>query len=145
MGRIIGIGYEGLDSEGLIARLKLRGVSTLVDVRLNPISRKRGLSKRALSESLANSGITYIHLPALGNPRENREGFADLTGAEGRGVRKRYRTRLKSPEALVALQNVEDVSAHGLVALLCFEGDPDACHRQLVLEALAERAPALAS
>ena len=39
---VIGIGYEGLESDGLVSKLCLRGVRTVVDVRLNPISRKRG-------------------------------------------------------------------------------------------------------
>src|SRR5690606_35497866 len=44
---ISGIGYEGLTLEAFISKLRIRGVQTLVDVRPNAISRKRGFSKRA--------------------------------------------------------------------------------------------------
>ena len=43
---IVSIGYEQRDVSELIGLLKANGVVTLVDVRLNPISRKKGFSKR---------------------------------------------------------------------------------------------------
>jgi len=55
---VIGVGYEGLDQDGLVSKLRVRGVKTLVDVRLNPISRKRGLSKTGLRDRLEADGIT---------------------------------------------------------------------------------------
>ena len=39
---VFGIGYEGLALEDFIQDLQDRGVMYLVDVRLNPISRKKG-------------------------------------------------------------------------------------------------------
>ncbi|GAA0993477.1 DUF488 domain-containing protein [Subtercola frigoramans] len=136
---VIGIGYEGLDSDGLLARLRLRRVSTVVDVRLNPISRKRGMSKSALRELLANANIGYEHFPALGNPRDNREGFADITGQAGKDARARYEALLSSSEAKDKLDSVIALSQIGLVALLCFEADECTCHREVVLTAIRDR------
>ena len=45
---IVSIGYEQRDVSELIGLLKANGVVTLVDVRLNPISRKKGFSKKSL-------------------------------------------------------------------------------------------------
>ncbi|HLL68589.1 MAG TPA: DUF488 domain-containing protein [Micromonosporaceae bacterium] len=45
---LVGVGYEGRTIEELIAQLHALGVSRLVDIRLNPLSRKPGLSKTAL-------------------------------------------------------------------------------------------------
>lgn len=133
---VIGVGYEGLDQDGLVSRLRLRGVATLVDVRLNPISRKKGLSKTALAERLAVEGIAYEHLPALGNPRDNREGFADEIGSHGREARERFAQILRGDAACSALERVRELAEDGTVALLCFEEDESLCHRSLVLESL---------
>lgn len=136
---VIGVGYEGLDVDGLVSKLRLHEVKTLVDVRLNPISRKRGLSKTALRTRLRDEGIEYEHLPALGNPRDNRAGFGDLAGEAARGARERFNTLLETDAACDALDRVLTLSESGAVALLCFEADETHCHRELVLSALARR------
>lgn len=136
---VIGIGYEGLDAEGLLGRLHLRGVRTVVDVRLNAISRKRGLSKSRLSEMLRSAGITYEHLPALGNPRDNRDAFADQLGDAGRAARTRFDAALSSAPAEAALDLILERAADGVVALLCFEQDERVCHRELILRAIRAR------
>ena len=138
---VIGIGYEGLDIDGLLSWLRIRGVSTVVDVRLNPISRKRGFSKNGLSERLRATGISYEHLPELGNPRENRDAFADRDGADGAAARDRFSQILLEPAATAGLNRVVEFSEGGTVALLCFERDEAACHRELILEAVRDRQP----
>lgn len=136
---VIGIGYEGLDLEALISRLRLRGVTTVVDVRLNPISRKRGLSKTALRERLIRENIGYEHLPALGNPRDNREGFGQLEGTEARHAREKFRELLDTATARTAMDHVLELAEAGTVALLCFEHDETRCHREIVLSELRAR------
>ena len=78
---VVGFGYEGADLEGFLGTLLARGVRTVVDVRLTPISRKPGFSKRRLAAALAELGIDYVHLPALGNPKWNRPGFSGSAAA----------------------------------------------------------------
>jgi uncharacterized protein (DUF488 family) len=109
----------------------MRSVSVLVDVRLTPISRKPGLSKRSLDESLAATGIRYEHLPALGNPRDNREGFAN---AEDRGPRLRFRERLGSNTALAAVDHLVSLARDEAVAILCFERSESLCHREVIMD-----------
>lgn len=41
-------------------------VALVIDVRKNPLSRKKGFSKRAFAGALSDAGIAYRHLPALG-------------------------------------------------------------------------------
>ena len=48
MGRLIGVGYEGLTISEYIQVLRELQVTTLVDVRLNAISRKPGFAKTRL-------------------------------------------------------------------------------------------------
>ena len=72
---IASVGYEGRSADEVIEALVGAGVRALVDVRQNAISRKPGLSKRALAERCRVRGIEYLHEPSLGNPRENRDDF----------------------------------------------------------------------
>lgn len=134
---LIGLGYEGLDIDGFCDIAVDRGVWTLVDVRLTPISRKRGFSKRVLAAQLADRGIRYEHLPALGNPKDNRAGFSgDVDELEA--ARDRYRGLLDEDGAQAAMARVRELCASGRVALLCFEADEGRCHRRIVLEQLSE-------
>lgn len=136
---MIGVGYEGLDVDSLLSRLRLRDVVTVVDIRLNPISRKRGMSKNKLAEALAAHGIGYEHMPALGNPRDNRDGFADIDGKAGLEARARFDSILGTENATAALQRLTELSENSMIALLCFEADEASCHRHLVLDRLRER------
>ncbi|SEM69999.1 DUF488 domain-containing protein [Nonomuraea pusilla] len=76
----------------------MRESELLVDVRLTPISRKRGFSKTALATALAAAGIACRHMRALGNPKWNRAGFSGSPAEPGtaRGV---YADRLLAAEA----------------------------------------------
>jgi len=128
------MGYEGLTLDAFISKLRIRGVRTLVDVRLNAISRKRGFSKRALAEALGEADITYVHLPALGNQRDNRAGYGELESDLANEVRDRFRQELQSTAAIVALQDVANLAQAGEVVLFCYEQDERHCHREQVLE-----------
>jgi uncharacterized protein (DUF488 family) len=112
-------------------------VRLVVDVRLTPMSRKRGLSKHGLAQTLNEAGIDYLHLPQLGNPRDNRDAYP-------RGDPKaldRYRALLRSEAA--TLDELDVRSRAQAIALLCVERDPARCHRMLVAEALVARDPDL--
>lgn len=137
--RLLTIGYEGRTAEGLVEELKSARVGVLVDVRLTPLSRKPGLSKRRLAESLEQAGIAYVHLRALGNPKENRAAFR----AGDPRSRTRLRALLRSPEAAAALEQVVALISDSRVALLCFERDASECHRHVISDELERRVPAL--
>lgn len=77
-------------------------VDVLVDVRLTPLSRKPGLSKLRLSDALNAARVEYLHLPALGKPRENRGGFRRGDALS----RAAFRAHLQSPNAKVALDEL---------------------------------------
>lgn len=143
-GSLLSIGYEGKTQQELVAELSRSRVEVLVDVRLTPISRKFGLSKTRLSAALSEAGIEYLHTPALGNPKENREPF--WTGDVTVGVR-RFRELAASPAPALVLDQLSALVADRKVAVMCFERDHDRCHRQVVTEQIAIRcdpAPPLA-
>jgi uncharacterized protein (DUF488 family) len=134
MGGLATIGYEGLSVDDLIAALTANGVEILVDVRLSALSRKPGLSKKGLAARLHAAGIEYMHLPQLGNPRDNRDAFR-RGDAAAVAV---YRAALRTPEGQAALDQLHLMAARRRVALLCFEHDAARCHRSMIADALVQ-------
>lgn len=133
--RVVTIGYEGRTVEELVDELTDAHVTTVVDVRQTPISRKAGFSKRQLEDYLAGVGIAYIHERDLGNPKENREAYRNGSSE----ARERFKTHLAaSGNALVRLAGLSDNSP---IALLCYERAHSDCHRESVADALLEANP----
>jgi uncharacterized protein (DUF488 family) len=132
--KIFTIGYEGTTQPELIAALKAAGVERLIDVRAVPLSRKPGFSKNILAAGLAEAGIEYILLRALGTPPAGREAARKGRHAEMARI---YAGQLDLPEAIVAAEQMRELAAEKPSALLCFERDPATCHRSLLLAAVA--------
>lgn len=126
------IGYEGTSPREFLSKLRMAGVTTVVDVRELPLSRKHGFSKTALSEALAAAGIGYVHMRELGCPKEirvryrNDRDWAAYTSA----FLKYLGTQETSVTELAALCGTTSV------ALLCYEADPAQCHRTYVARAV---------
>ena len=106
----------------------------MVDVRLNDLSRKPGFFKSALRAAVINSGVSYVHLPALGNPRENRQGFAAPGSHAGNDARQRYREIFGQRDAEDAIDTIAELVMQANVGIMCFERNEQQCHRQLVIE-----------
>lgn len=127
------IGYEGLDLSQFIKYLTGNGVEVLVDVRELAFSRKKGFSKTALSEGLAAAGIEYVHLRALGSPRNVRKKlYADhdydsFFAAYGEHLD-------EQDEAVAELAGL--VEEHGRVCVMCFEHDHKTCHRSHLADSM---------
>lgn len=135
---MIGIGYEGLSLDQLVARLRAERVDVLVDVRLTPLSRKPGFSKRALSEALSAAGIRYVHDRRLGNPKDNRAAYADAASDAGATARSRYRELIDTGAGADAVRELAALAEENVVAVLCFEADGAHCHREQVIAAVAD-------
>jgi len=120
------IGYQGATLEGLIESLASADVSVVVDTRDTPHSRRPEFRPRSLESALSEVGIRYLSARALGAPKDLRalasgdwDGFAD-------GYRERLSLVREELEVLLPIVAAERV------CLLCFEADPDACHRSLL-------------
>lgn len=133
---LVGVGYEGIDLETMVSRLKLHGVGALVDVRLNAISRKKGFSKTALRTALEQGGIRYMHFPQLGNVKENRAGYAQLGTSLGNKAREVFRAKLGEEQAQHAIEQIVEISQTQTVALFCYEKNDQNCHREQVMQAI---------
>ena len=135
---LVSVGYEGRTVDDLLTLLQTHNVSVLVDVRLTPISRKKGFSKKALSEVLADAGIEYRHERELGNPKDNREPFRQgLTSA-----RDLYIHHLRNGASSIYTKVVR-LTRSNRIALLCYERDTRACHRSCILDLAREEHPDL--
>ncbi len=131
--RIFTIGYEGATQPELIAALKAAGVERVIDVRAVPLSRKPGFSKNVLAAGLAEAGIEYVLLKALGTPPEGREAARKGRLEEMARV---YAAQLETPEAGIQAAQMRELAGEKPSALLCFERDPAHCHRTLLREAV---------
>jgi uncharacterized protein (DUF488 family) len=131
--RIFTIGYEGATQAELVAALKAAGVKRVIDVRAVPMSRKPGFSKNILAAGLAEAGIDYVHLKALGTPPAGREAARKGRWDEMNRI---YAAQLETPEAGAEAARMIALAEEGPSALLCFERDPAQCHRTPLREAV---------
>ena len=118
--------------------LAAAGVELLIDVRAVAASRRPGFSKTALKNGLAERGVEYLHLRALGTPAKGREAARAGRTAEMRAI---YAEQLETPEAMVALEQVLGAAGERRSALLCYEKDAPVCHRAMLAERMIAREP----
>jgi len=137
MTTIYTIGYEATTMADFLAALTGAGVRRVIDVRALPLSRRPGFSKSSLAASLAEAGIDYVHLKALGTPKRGRDAAKKGDVATLEAV---YDDQLALPEAQAAAAIMLGLAAEQPSALLCYERDPAHCHRTLLLEAVGEGA-----
>ena len=143
------IGVYGWTLERFLDALRAAGVALLVDVR-----QRRGVrgseyawaNAKRLEAALADAGIRYAHHAELAPTTDLRQ--VQYREDDRAGVGKRSRAEL-APEYVARYLHeildpvdlgplVAELPPDGAAALLCVERDPEACHRSLVAERLAE-------
>lgn len=130
------IGYEGALQAEVIKKLWVAGVRLLIDVRAVAASRRPGFSKSILAASLAQAGIGYRHLRALGTPKAGRTAARAGRTAEMHAI---YEAHLEEPEAQAELALAAELARETPSALLCYEADAARCHRTIVARKLHEK------
>ena len=125
------IGYEGMAVAMFIQRLRAFGVSTLIDVRELPLSRRPGYSKNRLRIELSEAGIAYLHAPMLGCPRDIRHRYRDDN--DWAAYTRDFLRYLETQEQTV--QELAKFARSTTVCLLCYEADFNTCHRTYVARA----------
>ena len=119
------IGYEKALLKDVVATLAAVGVSSLIDVRDRPISRRPGFSKRQLAAAVEEAGVRYIHLQALGTPPEGRLANRRREWDRFWGI---VDEKLARPEAELALLEAAEIARAAAT-----------CLRRRVAELLAQR------
>jgi uncharacterized protein (DUF488 family) len=150
MKRVATIGVYGFTAETFLEALRAGDVGLLLDVR-----QRRGVrgpeyawaNSRRLQDALAGAGIEYEHRKELAPTTELRQLQYREDARQGVGKRSRlelaaeYRRRYLEE----ILDNVDlgelvaDLPSDRVTALLCVERDPEACHRSLIAERMADR------
>ncbi len=134
--RVLTIGYERSTQDAVIARLAAAGAEQVIDVRAVAASRRAGFSKTRLAAGLAEAGIGYLHLRALGTPKSGREAARKGRIEEMRAI---FAEHLATAEAVDALARLEAEVLRMRSALLCFEAEAVGCHRRVLAERLMAR------
>jgi len=132
--RIFTIGYEGVTQAEFLAALQAAGVKRVIDIRAVPNSRRPGFSKTPLRNALAEAGIDYVHLRALGTPADGR---AAARAGKQTELKRIYAGQLELPEAMAESAQMLSLATEEPSALLCYERDPAECHRSLLIAAVA--------
>jgi len=133
--KIYTIGYEATTMAEFLAALKAARVERLIDVRALPLSRRPGFSKNILAATLKDAGVEYVHLRHLGTPKPGRDAAKKGDVATLEAV---YDAQLGLPEAQAEAAKMRALAAEKPSALLCYERNPEHCHRSLLLEAEGE-------
>ena len=124
------IGYESKSIDDLISQLKSHDISTLVDVREIPISRKKGFSKTVFSECLNKNGIEYIHLKKLGSPKNIRKELKqnkDYFSFFGK-----YLEYIQLHKNIIS--DLYKIILEKNCCIMCYEDLPFKCHRKIICD-----------
>jgi len=119
---ILDFGYERKSLADLANFLVRNHVDILVDVRANPVY-VRKFRKQELESLCKRMGIKYMWIKELGNP------FRHFKNWHGR-----YERYLKTSEvARMKIRELQGLILQGkTICLLCYEKNPDSCHRSLI-------------
>lgn len=126
------IGYEGRSIDSFLADLQAAAVDIVVDVRELPLSRRPGFSKTSLAAQLATVGIEYVHARSLGSPRAVRRRLRE--DGDYDAFFEAYAQHLDGQEE--ALEEVASLVATARICLMCYEAEPERCHRSLLASRL---------
>jgi uncharacterized protein (DUF488 family) len=131
------IGYEQAKPAAVLGELKRAKIALLVDTRAVAASRRPGFSKRQLAAALDEAGIAYLHLQKLGTPATGR---AAARAGDFDTLWRIYDKHIKTPEAQAALAELIVLIKIGKrVCLLCYERDPNECHRSRIAALIRKR------
>lgn len=123
------IGHSSHPIETFIGLLQQHHIQTLVDVRSQPYSRRYSqFNREELAAALTSAGIEYVD---LGGSLGGRPAQADLyrPGSE----RPDYDRQARTPVYQAGLRQLCEQAAGTTTAMMCSEGDPDECHRTLLI------------
>lgn len=129
------IGHSTRAGVDFIHILKGHEIRTLVDVRSFPGSRRYPQFNRSeLSESLADAGIIYHHLPTLGG---RRKPSPDSKNTAWRNPSFRaYADHLETVEFKEGIEKLRDLAGNGRTVVMCAEALWWRCHRSLIADYL---------
>jgi uncharacterized protein (DUF488 family) len=132
------IGHSTRAIEAFIDLLRAYGAGQLVDIRTVPRSRHNPqYAQDALRASLADAGIAYVYLKALGGLRPKQADSVN-TGWRNQSFRN-YADYMQTDAFAGAIDELIGLAQATPTAIMCAEAVPWRCHRSLVGDALLIR------
>ncbi|MGH6934631.1 MAG: DUF488 family protein [Methylocella sp.] len=144
MPTIFTIGHSTRTIAEFVALLKQVAVDLLVDVRSIPRSRTNPqFNADALPEALADAGIGYLHLPALGGLRNKTEGARPSPNSLWRvAAFRNYADYAATGAFRRGLDELRALAQDNCCAIMCSEAVWWRCHRRIIADyLLAEGIP----
>jgi len=114
------VGYAGKSVDEFFNGLLASGITGILDVRANPVSRKYGFAKRSMSRIAANLGIAYHHLPELGITGDHRAVLSDFESYQR--LLDKYEKKML-PRRTTYIRQAADLLRSQPSALVCVEKD----------------------
>jgi len=138
------IGHSTHPLEEFIDILKSHDVDYLVDVRTIPRSRTNPqFNKDALPKPLQVHGIAYQHIAELGGLRSKRKEAGESPNSywQNKSFRN-YADYAMTDSFRHGLEELKDIAAHHICAMMCAEAVWWRCHRRIIADyLLAEQYP----
>jgi uncharacterized protein (DUF488 family) len=132
------VGHSNVLFEALLDALRSADIRLLFDVRMYPMSRRHPqFNRERLSQSLAEAGIEYRHMPSLGGRRKPEVDSINL-GLRDEGFRG-FADYMQTSEFDEALRELTEAASKSRTAVMCAESVPWKCHRSLISDALTAR------
>jgi uncharacterized protein (DUF488 family) len=129
------VGHSTRTLGDFIALLQNFEIQVLADIRTFPGSRRYPhFNKEALTESLLEAHIRYIHFPALGGRRKPDP--QSVNTAWRHPSFKGYADHMHTEEFLNAIQQLQSIAESERLAFMCSELLWWKCHRSLVSDFL---------
>ena len=128
-------GHSTRDAEDFGRLLQSHGISTLVDVRSFPGSRRYPqFNKSALSDYLVTLQINYVHAPALGGRRQ--PGPNSHNTAWKNASFRAYADYMETDSFAKGIQDLLSLARQARTAIMCAESLWWRCHRSLIADYL---------
>lgn len=136
--RIYTLGHSTHAIETFLLMLQSFGIELLADVRRFPGSRYMPqFAGETLQRSLAEAGIDYLHIPALGGRRAPKKDSKN-TAWRHAGFRG-YADYMETEEFSAAMAELEELALKKPTAYMCAEAFYLKCHRSLMSDFLKAR------
>jgi uncharacterized protein (DUF488 family) len=136
--KILTIGHSTRTLDELVALLDAFEISTLVDVRTIPRSRRNPqFNADSLRSALHAHSLKYVQLPRLGGLRHARVDSINTAwqNASFRG----FADHMQTEDFELGLSELRALAEGGRVVMMCAEAVPWRCHRSLIADALVAR------
>lgn len=136
------LGHSTRTIEDFLALVAAFTLERIVDVRTVPQSRRNPqFAQQQLERSLAEAGIDYRHMKALGGLRKPAAHSLN-TGWRNASFRA-YADHMQTAEFAVAIEALVALASDRRTAVMCAEAVPWRCHRSLIGDALLVRGVAV--